>query len=96
VFRPAAESDLIALYDYICEREGTAVAVGYVDRIEAACLGLETFPLRGRLRTDIGSGIRTMGFERRATILYRVGRTDVTVIRILYGGRDLHRAFADL
>jgi plasmid stabilization system protein ParE len=30
-----------------------------------------------------------MGFERRATILFRVGKDKVEILRILYGGRDL-------
>jgi hypothetical protein len=30
-----------------------------------------------------------MGFERRVTILFRVGEERVEILRILYGGRDL-------
>lgn len=30
-----------------------------------------------------------MGFEHRATILFRVGEDQVEILRILYGGRDL-------
>ncbi len=42
-FRPQAEDDLFELYRYIAEDAGLAIAAGYIDRIEAACLGLETF-----------------------------------------------------
>src|SRR5262245_10442723 len=67
-FRPEAEADLFELYEYTAARGGIDVAAGYIDRIEAACFGLKTFPLRGRRRDDLGPGLRTIGFERRTTI----------------------------
>jgi toxin ParE1/3/4 len=91
-FRPRAEADLYGLYRAIAEEAGRAVAGRYVDRIEAACLALETFPKRGTRRDDIGPGLRTVGFERRATILFRVMRSEVVIVRIFYGGQDYERA----
>ena len=67
-FRPLAEADLFRLYDYLADEAGPDVAGGYIARIEAACLALEAFPARGTRRDDIRPGIRTLGFERRATI----------------------------
>ena len=49
-FRPQAEADLFDLYRYIARESGTAVAGAYIDRIETACLALETFPERGTRR----------------------------------------------
>ncbi|MBV8537325.1 MAG: type II toxin-antitoxin system RelE/ParE family toxin [Alphaproteobacteria bacterium] len=92
-FRPLAETDLIGLYDFIAEEAGPDVAGSYIARIEAACRALETFPARGTRRDDIWPGIRTIGFEHRATIVFEVGKRDVVVLRILYGGRDFARAF---
>ena len=71
-FRPQAEADLFDLYRYIARESGTAVAGAYIDRIETACLALETFPERGTRRDDLRPGLRTMGFERRATIVFQV------------------------
>lgn len=88
IFRPHAESDLFALYQYIAENAGDALADDYIDRIEAACLALEAFPERGTRRDDVRPGIRTMGFERRATIAFRVMKAEVVIIRIFYGGQD--------
>jgi toxin ParE1/3/4 len=76
-FRPLAEVDLFALYNYIAQQAGHAVAGSYIDRIEAACLALEVFPERGTRRDDIRPGIRTLGFERRATIVFRVLENEV-------------------
>ena len=90
-FRPRAEADLFGLYRYIAEKSGRAVAGAYIDRIEAACLALETFPKRGTRRDDIRPGLRTMGFERRATIVFQVREAEVVIVRILFGGRDSAR-----
>lgn len=94
-FRPQAEADLRALYDYIADEAGTAVADGYIDRIEALCRSLETFPHRGTRRDHIRAGLRMMGFERRATLVFEVGETDVRIIRVFYGGRDFERGWRD-
>ncbi|MBM3582090.1 MAG: type II toxin-antitoxin system RelE/ParE family toxin [Alphaproteobacteria bacterium] len=92
VFRPRAEADLLALYRHIAGNSGRVVAGAYIDRIEAACLALEIFPERGARRDDIRQGLRTVGFERRATIVFQVLKTEVVVVRILFGGRDFARA----
>jgi toxin ParE1/3/4 len=91
-FRPLAEADLVRLYDYIAEASGPAVAGAYVNRIEAACLALESFPERGTRRDDIRPGLRLMGFERRATIMFQVTEHEVVIVRIFYGGQDYERA----
>ncbi|MBI3513958.1 MAG: type II toxin-antitoxin system RelE/ParE family toxin [Proteobacteria bacterium] len=90
-FRPLAETDLIGLYDHIAKEAGHAVAGAYVDRIEAACMALETFPKRGTRRDDIRRGLRTLGFERRATIVFQVRKTAVVIVRVFYGGQDYER-----
>lgn len=91
-FRPRAAADLLGLHDYIAEQSGLAVAGAYIDRIEAACLSLATFPERGTKRDDIRAGIRTIGFERRATIVFRVTKVEVIIVRVFYGGQNFERA----
>lgn len=95
VFRRSAEIDLEDLYDLIADRSGPAVAGGYLDRIEAACLQLTMFPERGRARNDIQPGLRTIGFER-AVIVFQVRQESVLIVRVLYGGRDLEPLLDDL
>jgi toxin ParE1/3/4 len=90
-FRPAAEDDLFELYHYIASEAGLAIAGEYVERIEAACLGLENFPLLGRARDDIRPGLRTLGFERRAVIVYRIVGREVVIVRVFHGGQDFER-----
>jgi toxin ParE1/3/4 len=90
-FRPKAEADLFELYRYIAEKAGHAIAGRYIDRIEAACMALENTPARGTRRDDIRPGLRTVGFERRVTIAFKVVAREVVIIRIFYGGRDFER-----
>lgn len=71
-FRPQAEGDLFGLYDYIARKADNAVAGAFIDRIEAACVGLEILPKHGVRRDDIRPGLRIMGFERRAAIVFEV------------------------
>jgi toxin ParE1/3/4 len=94
-FRPFAEEDLFGLYRYIAQHAGRTIAGNYIERIEAVCMALETFPERGTRRDDIRPGIRTMGFERRATIVFRVLEQEVVIIRIFYGGQDYARRLRD-
>lgn len=88
LFRPRAEADLLALYRYIAEMSGPAIAGNYIDRIELACFSLATFPNRGIKRDDIASRLRTITLERRLTIAYRVLKTSVEIVTIAYAGRD--------
>ena len=67
----------------------------YISRIEAACMALATFPERGTKRDDLEPGIRTIGFERRATIAFRVEDNTVRIVRVFYAGRDYEAHFHD-
>jgi toxin ParE1/3/4 len=90
-FRPRAEADLFGLYRHISNEAGPEIAGAYIDRIEATCRTLEMFPERGTKRDDIRPGIRTMGFERRATIVFLVKTTEVVIVRIFHGRQDYER-----
>ena len=92
VFSPEASEDLLGLHDYIAARSGGVQALRCIERIERWCEGLRRFPERGFVRDDIRSGVRVMGFERRVTIAFRVLPDTVTILRILYSGRDLLKA----
>lgn len=87
-FRPNAEADLAALYEYIADHAGPEIAGRYLNRIEEACMRLSHFPERGTQRSDIMAGLRTIGFERRVTIAFRVLKTRVEIVAIAYAGRQ--------
>jgi toxin ParE1/3/4 len=90
-FSAAAEADLLAIYDYIAERAGALVASGYISRMEQYCQGFSLAPERGSRRNDLGQGLRTVGFERSATILFQVDTraSKVTILGVYYRGRNI-------
>jgi toxin ParE1/3/4 len=91
-FRPRAQRDLFGLYDYIATQAGHEIAGAYIDRIESPCLSLESAPERGMRRDDIRRGLRIICFKRRVAIAFQIGKTDVVIVRIFYGGRNYERA----
>jgi toxin ParE1/3/4 len=91
-FRPSAERDLLRLYEYIANEASIERAGSFIERIEEACLSLQTSPERGTRRDDIRPGLRTMGFERRATIVFQVRGREVVIVRVFYAGQDYERA----
>ena len=92
VFTPLAERHLDALHRYIYSRSGEDRADGYIARIVAFCQSLSTFPLRGTPRDDLLTGLRTIGFERRATIAFVVEPDLVLIEGVYYGGQDYEAA----
>ena len=88
VFAPEAQDDLLRLSDWIAEAAGPDTALSYIERLETYCLSFDLASERGHLRDDIRPGLRIVGFERRVTIAFIVDKTSVTILRLLYGGRN--------
>jgi plasmid stabilization system protein ParE len=93
VFAEIAQADLDGIFAWIAEQAGFEIARAYTARIERFCREMTPFPQRGTARDDIQRGLRTLGFERRATIAFTVIEKDVIILRILYAGRSLDLAF---
>lgn len=91
VFLAEAESDLNNLFDYIADQSGAVRAQNYIGRIEAACAKLASFPNRGAPRDGLLPGLRTLSFERRVLVVYRVENDTVSIVRVFYAGRDYDR-----
>ena len=94
-FRPAAEADLIAIYDYIVGQGSPQAALNFIERIETACMSLAHFPERGAKRDDILTGLRILAVDGRVTVAYRVLRRRVEIVTITYGGRDYVSALSE-
>jgi toxin ParE1/3/4 len=93
VLRPEARADLKSIFDWVERATGPAHARDYIRRIRAHYLGLADFPKLGRDRSDLAPGLRTLAFERRATIAYLIEEDAIVILRILHKGRDQGRAF---
>ena len=91
-FRPLAEVDLFGLCRYIARKLDTT-SPGLTSSASSKPADPSQFsPRRGTRRNDIRPGIRTLGFERRASIVFQVRKTEVVIVRIFYGGQDYERA----
>jgi len=87
-FSEVAELHLQEIEAYLAERFYPANAERFVQRLTSACLALGTAPYRGTKRDDLALGIRTTGFERRATIYFKIVEDWVFILGIYYGGRQ--------
>jgi plasmid stabilization system protein ParE len=87
-FSEEAQAQLHELEEYLSERFYPGDAEKYVQRLVDACASLAAAPYRGTRREDLGEGIRSTGFERRATIYFRVLERQVVILGIFYGGRS--------
>ena len=88
IFSPEARDDLLRLYDWLADAAGPAIAMSYVERIEAYCDGFRTAGERGTLRNEIRPGLRIIGFEKRISIAFTVDEERVNILRLFYGGRN--------
>jgi toxin ParE1/3/4 len=91
IFSPEAKEHIRKLERYLAQRFYAANAERYVARLIRACTSLENSPYRGTKREDLGSGVRTMGFERSATIYFAIEVRQVVIVSICYGGRTFER-----
>ncbi len=57
-FHEDATRDLHGLYDWLSKAAGHDIALSYLERIEAYCLGFDVASERGHLREDIRPGLR--------------------------------------
>ena len=87
---PTAYADLEALNAYIEGEAGRDVADAYDARVRAKIATLVNFPNRGTDRSVLGEGYRSITFERRLIIVYRVESEVAAVIRVLSAEHDLH------
>ncbi len=93
IFTPFAIDQLDSLHRYISERSYESRADAYIKRIETYCQSLSTFPMRGTARDHIYAGLRTIGFERRATIAFIVADDAVYIEGVFYGGQNWQAHF---
>jgi toxin ParE1/3/4 len=97
VFDQAATRDLKDIYSYVRERAGPRTAESFTTKLYQFCRGFEHTPERGTRRDNLRPRLRTVGYRRRATILFEVDRDrrQVLILGIYYGGRNYQDDFAD-
>ena len=89
-----AELDLRDIYEYIALEIGAPEnATGQIDRLETGILSLQRFPDRYRMYAQEpwqSRGLRVLSVDN-FVIFYisNKNKKTVTVIRVVYGGRDI-------
>jgi len=90
-FSPLAERDLEAIGDYIAA-DHPSRALAFIARLRQHCADLARAPKGYRLRPELGPGIRSCAFNRYV-LFFTVGRSSLTVVRILHGAMDIPAQF---
>lgn len=93
VWSTAAQDSFLALYEWMADRAGRAVADDYADALVTHVAKLATFPKRGTPRNDLHPGLRTTPYRRRTVIAYRVLEEEVEIMALAHGGQTLGDAF---
>jgi len=88
IYSRRAAKTLQSLQEYIALHNSEDVAIHYVERIKARCEKLLLAPEQGTRQDQIRPGVRTIGFEGRVTIAFRVTQRSVRILSIAYGGRQ--------
>ncbi|MCK6443199.1 type II toxin-antitoxin system RelE/ParE family toxin [Elstera cyanobacteriorum] len=87
LIRPAAETDLATLGDYLAARYGEAIALAALSRIEHVAALITETPQLGRSLDEILQGIRCFPCGA-SLIFYQVTDTAVEIVRVLDARRD--------
>ena len=87
VFTVQAEQDLEEIGDYIAI-DNPSRAVSFVREIREHCVKISSSPLGYTSRPDLGEGVRSCS-HGRYLILFQPSDTDVLIVRVLHGARDL-------
>ena len=90
LFHPLADGDLEAIYNFIA-KDSPGRSIAFVRKLRKFCFGLGDMPLRGRVHYDLATGVRTIIFQKRVVVAYRVLGNDLTILRLIYAGRDMER-----
>ena len=90
---PQAFAGLDAAAAYIA-LDNPQAALRFLDSLEARMDLLAGSPGMGRLRADLGAGLRAFPVES-TLIIYRQTENGIEVVRVLHAARDIETLFQD-
>lgn len=94
VYRPEAVTDIEEILRFVLRlSRDPETARRYAARIRERCARIGDLPLGGMPRDDLVPGLRTVPFERRAVIAYRLVNNQVEITNIFHGGRDFEALY---
>ncbi len=100
VLRDTAKADILEVFIYLATKASAEVADSFLDALEIAWRLLETFPSVGIELSGYSSDIRTL---RRwpvpkftnYLVYYRLHASNVDILRVLHGSRDIRMLIKD-
>lgn len=90
-FSSAARGDIISIWRYIAAADKDS-ADRLLDRFDQAIELLQQNPAMGRLRSDLGTGVRAFPV-RRYVIFYRPTPQAIMILRLVHTAQDLEGLF---
>jgi toxin ParE1/3/4 len=88
-----AEADLLDVWLYLA-KSGEARADVFVEKVLRQCRQLAQFPGMGRDRSNLAANLRSFPVKKYV-IFYRPMNDTAEIVRILFGGMDIHAIFQD-
>lgn len=93
-YRTEAQNDLHDIFRVILlASRNLPTSRRFVQRIKDRCERIGDAPRGGRPRDDLEPGLRTVPFEHKAVIAYRVEPDRVRITNVFYGGRDFEALY---
>ena len=91
---PESEQDLLDIWTYSARKWSLETADKRLEAINASCDRLRQSPFSGRGRDELRRGLRSVVVHPHV-VFYRVIGTNVDIVRVLDGRRDLDTIFAE-
>jgi toxin ParE1/3/4 len=93
IWSPEAEQDLLAIWIHVAREASPDVADGQLRSVDRACEALAQWPHSGRARDELFRGVRSIAVGPYV-VFYRVLNSEVEIIRVLHGRRDVDAIFS--
>ncbi len=93
ILRPAAEVDLLLIWDFIAQ-DSSAAADNYIKWLTEKLEVLATQPHMGRARNELKPNLRSFAVGNHLAFYYPL-EDGVAVERVLDGRQDIHAVFSD-
>ena len=93
IFTPEAKRDLASIADYIAA-DNPRRAVSFIEELEERCIALANAPHAARRLPQLGADAHILPYQNYI-ILYRNRPTEVSIVRIIHGARDILKQISE-
>jgi toxin ParE1/3/4 len=94
LWSPEALNDIDHLWDYYASTAGRAAADKVLRQIARVVATIDDFPLAGRTRDEIRTGLRSLATGPQV-VFYRLKGDRPEIVRVLDGRQDIEEIFSN-